>query len=84
MERIIRHKIKKTSINSFALWAIPAVLICCGGPIVLLALISGGAIGFLGILTANVFLVSFGILISFLVAIWFIAKLMSSKKTKRY
>lgn len=84
---MVKNEIEKTpkkTASSFALWAIPAVLICCAGPVVLLALTSGGAIGFLGILISNVFLLSLGILIFFLVAIWFIAKLVSSKRTKRY
>lgn len=78
METELKKEIKKTSkkaTSSFAFWAIGAALICCGGPIVLFALIGGGAAGILGFLFSNLFLISAGVMIFLLTIFWLIMKM---------
>ncbi len=84
MEEVVKNEVKKTSkkaASSFAMWGVLAVLICCGGPLVLLALAAGGFTGFLGILVSNVYIVILGILISALALIWFSSKFILSEKS---
>lgn len=82
MDYLVKKEINKTAKKaggSFAFWGIGALLICCGGPLVLLVLVSGGAAGLLGLLASSVYLVTLGILISILAIAWFSVKFMKIK-----
>lgn len=85
MDDLVKKEIKKTTKKaggSFALWGIGALVICCGGPIVLLAIISGGLTGFLGLIFSNLFFVAIGLLIVLLAIALFYTKVMKIKKQK--
>lgn len=88
MEQAVKNEIKKTSKKtaaSLTLWAFIAIAICCGGLIVILLLISGGATGLLGALISNVYLGIFGFIVFISVLFWFLVKFLNvrSKKNER-
>lgn len=85
MDEEIKNEIKKTSKKaggSLALWGIGALLICCGGPLVLLAIVSGGLTGLLGLIFTNVYIVAIGTLISILALVWLSVKFIKIKNRR--
>lgn len=85
MEQAVKNEIKKTSKKtaaSLTLWAFIAIAICCGGPIVLLLLISGGVTGLLGTLLSNVYLVIFGLFVSISALFWVFVKFLNARGRK--
>jgi len=85
MDYILKKEVKKTSkkaAGSFAVWGIGAALLCCGGPLIFLAIASGGAVGLLGVLFSNVFFVAIGLFIMSLTIALFYMKVMKIKKSR--
>lgn len=77
MEEIVKKELKTTSkkaVASGGLWIAVLALVCCGGPIILLALLSGGVTGLFGVLTSSLFLFAVGVLVSLLAIIWLVRK----------